>query len=328
MIEAVPDAVQLTKKRWVEGRTELMLIDVTGTSTDGMPVVWPLVSVLRARPDGRLDRGAYFPIDRWDDALAQFDEWAAGSRPGAAAPAAPTTPAALAQPVSEAFAARDWEWIRGRVTSDVVLEDRRSTVSSHRAVGADAVTDLFRGFADVGFETLDNIHVASRGTGVVLLRRIYRSSAGFELEMLAVVETDADGLWRSLVLFDADAMVPALDELEIRYARSGLLTPSERQVMLGFVAVNHRAWEELDAVLAPGVTTIDHRRLGLSHRRRERVLRPRAPRARGAGARPRRDRRTDRVVGTRGPCREPSGRDLGRRPRRRLAVAPRVLDGR
>ena len=80
--------------------------------------------------------------------------------------------------------------------------------------------------------------------------------------MLAVVETDAEGLMASLVLFDVDAMVPALDELEIRYARSGKLGAVERQVVLGFVAVNHRAWNELDAVLAPDVSVVDHRRLG------------------------------------------------------------------
>ena len=57
-------------------------------------------------------------------------------------------------------------------------------------------------------------------------------------------------------------MVPALDELEIRYARSGLLTPNERQIVLAFVAVNHRAWHELDAVLAPDLHVVDHRRIG------------------------------------------------------------------
>jgi len=171
-------------------------------------------------------------------------------------------PASLAQPVSAAFAARDWDWIRARVAPDVALEDRRSTVSSHRAVGPDAVVDLFRGFADVGFETLDNIHLASRGDRLALLRRVYRTATGFELEMLALVETDSERLIVSLVLFDAEALVPALDELEVRYARSGAMSRAERSVLIGFAALNHRHWRELDAVQSPDVEVVDRRRLG------------------------------------------------------------------
>lgn len=135
-------------------------------------------------------------------------------------------------------------------------------MSSHHAEGSDAVVGLMRGFADVGFETLDNIHVASRGDRLVLLRRISRTATGFELRMLLVVETDAAGLIASLVLLDVDAIVAALDELEIRFARSGALALPERQVLLGFAGLNHRAWAELDAVLAPDLAVADHRLLG------------------------------------------------------------------
>jgi hypothetical protein len=164
--------------------------------------------------------------------------------------------------VSDAFAARDWNWIRTRVAADVVLEDRRSTVSSHRAVGSDAVTDLFRGFAEVGFTSLVNTPIATRGDRLVLLRRVYRTVTGFELDMLAVVESDGDGLMFSLVLFDADAIGPALDELEIRYARSGAMSRTERSPLVGFAALNHRRWREFDAILASDVQVVDHRRLG------------------------------------------------------------------
>ena len=215
-------------------------------------------------PEGRICRIVTFDESQHADAIDELEQRHAALAAGPAdvVPIPASQPASLAQSLSSAFAARDWEWLRGRVAPDATVEDRRSTVSSHRVVGAEAVSALFRGFADVGFETLDNIHVASRGDHLVLLRRVYRSAAGFELEMLAVVETDADGLMASLVLFDVDAMVPALDELEIRYARSGRLGAVERQVVLGFVAVNHRAWNELDAVLAPDVSVVDHRRLG------------------------------------------------------------------
>ena len=66
----------------------------------------------------------------------------------------------------------------------------------------------------------------------------------------------------AITLFDADALVPALDELELRYARSGTLTHSARQVVLAYAGLNHRRWRELDAVVAPDVDVVDHRRLG------------------------------------------------------------------
>ena len=99
----------------------------------------------------------YFDHDRWDDAVALFDERSAEPEPGA--------PAALADGVSEAFARRDWDWIRTQITDDIELRDLRSTVSSHVAVGADAVIELLRGFADVGFVTMRNELVDARDGG-------------------------------------------------------------------------------------------------------------------------------------------------------------------
>ena len=169
---------------------------------------------------------------------------------------------AMVQSISGAFAARDWEWIRSRVAPGAVLEDRRSTVSSHRAVDADAVVDLFRGWAEVGFETLENVAVAWRGEDLVLLRRWYRTGTGFELEMLVVIESQADGRMAAITLFDADALVPALADLELRYARSGAMSRPERSALVVCAALNHRRWSEFDAILASDVEVVDHRRLG------------------------------------------------------------------
>ena len=80
--------------------------------------------------------------------------------------------------------------------------------------------------------------------------------------MLVVIESQADGRMAAITLFDADAIVRALGELELRYTRSGALTRAARQVLLAFAGLNHRRWTELDAVLAPNVAITDHRRLG------------------------------------------------------------------
>ena len=118
-----------------------------------------------------------------------------------------------------AFAARDWDWHRDRFAVDIAVEDRRATVNAGPAVGRASVAALFRGFADVGFETLDQEPIATRGDRLGLLRRVYRSAAGFELAMLAVVEANVQGLAAGLVLFDLDELDAALAELDARFER-------------------------------------------------------------------------------------------------------------
>jgi hypothetical protein len=125
---------------------------------------------------------------------------------------------ALLDPQAAAFAARDWDWPRDRFAVDIAVEDRRTTVNAGPAVGR-SVAALFRGFADVGFETLDQEPIATRGDRLALLRRVYRSAAGFELAMLAVVEANVQGLAAGLVLFDLDELDAALAELDARFER-------------------------------------------------------------------------------------------------------------
>ena len=126
---------------------------------------------------------------------------------------------ALLDPLAAAFAARDWDWLRDRFAADIAVEDRRTTVNAGPAVGPESVAALFRGFADVGFETLDQEPIANVGDRLALLRRVYRSAAGFELAMLAVAEANVQGLAAGLVLFDLDELDAALAELDARFER-------------------------------------------------------------------------------------------------------------
>ncbi|MEP6626288.1 MAG: hypothetical protein ABJC79_17705, partial [Acidimicrobiia bacterium] len=214
LYELAPDTLFVRKKVIVSRRALLTVDEQRSTTPEGNRYNWVRNTVSRLAFDGRLERSEFFPEDRWNDALALFDDWAGDS--DVAAPGAVLTPATLLTPISAAFAARDWDWIRGRTAPGIELQDRRSTVSSHTATGADAVVELFQGFADVGFETLENILVESRNDRLVLIRRIYRTGAGFEIEMLAVIETDEQGLATALVLFDADDMDAAIAEIEAR----------------------------------------------------------------------------------------------------------------
>ena len=258
LYELAPDTLFVITKVITAGSAALLVQEQRSTTPEGNRYTWVRNMVSEYTPDGRIMRSEYFPEDRWDDAVALFDEWSAET--DAAIPA----PVAMLELVSAAFAARDWDWIRSRTSPAIELEDRRSTVSSDVTTGVDAVTELFRGFADVGFETLDNVLLATRGDRLALLGRIYRDAGGFELEMLAVVEVDAGGLANGLVLFDADRLVDALDELDDRYRRdrSSSLPLVEDRALAALSAFNHRAWDDLETLAGPDVLTADHRRLG------------------------------------------------------------------
>ena len=93
-------------------------------------------------------------------------------------------------------------------------------MSSHVASGADAVIELLRGFADVGFVSMRNELVDAR-EGRMLFRRTYRTETGFELVMLAAAERNGAGLISGMVLFDADDLDAATAELDRRDDTAG-----------------------------------------------------------------------------------------------------------
>jgi hypothetical protein len=213
LVEQVPDVVAYITRIRTDGRVLLATTHQRGSATGGGEASWDFHAVATVGPDERITRHEYFDADRWDDALARFESLAAGE-------ATDATEASLefARTVTGAFAARDWDAIRALTGDDVHLVDRRSTVSSHDAIGADAVIALLRGFADVGFVSMENEVLETRGYGLNLLRRTFRTESGFELQMLAVAQLGADERRAGLVLFDVDDIDAATAELDRRAA--------------------------------------------------------------------------------------------------------------
>jgi ketosteroid isomerase-like protein len=214
LVAQVPDVVAYVTAIRARGRTALVTTHQHGTATVGGHAIWDFHTVVSGDAEGRVVSLEYFDADRWDDARARFDE-------SPAAPAPEPALGVIGDGVSEAFARRDWEWIRTQIAEDIELRDLRSTVSSHVATGADAVIELLRGFADVGFVTMRNELLEARGTRLPLFRRTYRTEAGFELIMLALAERNDAGLIAGMVLFDADDLDAARAELDRRAAEAG-----------------------------------------------------------------------------------------------------------
>jgi len=215
LVAQVPDVVAYVAAIRARGRAALVTTHQTGSALVGGHATWDFHTVVTVGEDARVTRLEYFDHDRRHDAVALFDEWSAETETEPE-----PVPAALADGVSEAFARRDWDWIRTQIADDIELRDLRSTVSSHVASGADAVIELLRGFADVGFVTMRNELVEARA-GRMLFRRTYRTEAGFELVMLAAAERDDTGLICGMVLFDADDLDAAKAELDRRDGGTG-----------------------------------------------------------------------------------------------------------
>ncbi len=200
-----------------EGRVALVRTHQLGAATTGATAEWDWLLVMALGVDDTIGVMEYFDVDHEPAARRRFEELTTG--PPAMSGDAPSSVTELLDPTAAAFASRDWEFVREHLALDVELLDRRSTVRSERTVGPDGIVELFRGFADVGFDTLDQGLVDVRGQHLALVRRTYRSARDDELEMLVVVETDEQHRAQSVVLFDPDDLVAARDELDNRWSR-------------------------------------------------------------------------------------------------------------
>ena len=97
--------------------------------------VTPALLVVETDEHDRIVRLETFAEDDLPRVVEELDRHSVdllGDVPGGSMPRPTAELEAMMQSISAAFAARDWEWIRSRVAPDLVLDDRRRTVSSHR----------------------------------------------------------------------------------------------------------------------------------------------------------------------------------------------------
>ncbi len=214
LVDQVPDVVAVVAAIGARGRVAPVLTHQFGTATTSSQAEWDWLLVITLGADERIDRMEYFDVDDAEHVAARVAELVAGRPPASSDAASSVTE--LLDPIAAAFAARDWDLVRARLAPDVELVDRRSTVSSDRTVGPDGIVELFRGFADVGFDSIEQGLLDIRGQHLALVRRTYRSSGGDELEMLVVAETDAEHRARRVVLFDPDDLAAARAEFDAR----------------------------------------------------------------------------------------------------------------
>ncbi|MGA8250265.1 MAG: nuclear transport factor 2 family protein, partial [Mycobacterium sp.] len=160
------------------------------------------------------------------------------------------------------FAARDWDAFAEILADDISTEDRRRVVNAGIRQDRDAELKDFRSAADLGVTNATSGVIATRGERLVLIRsRLSRSDEepeAFHVDLLWLVEIDADDRIAAWVTFDPDDFDAAIAELDARYLAGEAAAHARTwSVIAGAYAALNR--HELPAATPDGVS-MDHRR--------------------------------------------------------------------
>jgi class 3 adenylate cyclase len=225
------------------------------TSQDGFQAEWRAISVLTFAGD-LVNRCEVFDERDLDAALARFDEL---SRP---TPRLSNAASRATDRFLERFAARDWNAMANMVIDDIKFDDRRRVINADLQTGRETFIENFRIAADLGATQMPT-PIAIRGERVVLARARFSLGGGapeeFGLDLLHVIEIDADNRIAATVTFDHNAFDAAIDELDARYL-AGEAAPhahSWSAVVGAYTALNRR---EMPPTTADHVS-VDHRRV-------------------------------------------------------------------
>ena len=186
---------------------------VTGTSQEGFDAEWREIGLFAFNGD-LVCRFELFDETDLDAALARFDELhpQAQRLENAASRASDR--------YLERVVAHDLDAMAEMLADDYYTDDRRHVVGGG-IHGRDAEIVNARVGADIGLTDATPTVIATRGERLVLSRvRYSRRDQGLEafvVEILAVVEINADDRHAAAVAYDLDAIDAAFEELDARY---------------------------------------------------------------------------------------------------------------
>ncbi|WP_197746535.1 BTAD domain-containing putative transcriptional regulator [Mycobacterium cookii] len=227
---------------------------VHGSTAEGFEAVWREITVLKAAGD-RMSRCEMFDEEDFDAAIAAFNEF------GPPARRLENTASQVDKRFQACFGAQDWDVMAEMLSAGFSIEDRRRVVNAGNLHGRDAELGV-HAYAAAGTQNVESTVIATRGQRVTLNH--YRFSGGdqspdaFSVEMLAVVEIDADERMAAVVVFDADDLDAALEELENRYLAGEAAAHARTWTVIAksFASIGR---QELPAI-SPGTAFVDHRR--------------------------------------------------------------------
>lgn len=185
-----------------------------GTSQGGFDAEWREITVLMVDGD-LISRCEMYDEADLDAAIARFDELS-------------TTTTRLENAASrveercqEYIAAGDWDAMAAVLAENVSIDDRRRVVNAGLRHGRQAVIDDLRVGAEIGLTHITPTALAIRGERLTLRHIRYwggtqRPDSGL-IDLVQIVEIDADERIKALVLFEADDIVAAVADLDARY---------------------------------------------------------------------------------------------------------------
>jgi class 3 adenylate cyclase len=226
-----------------------------GTSPEGFDAEWREVMLFTA--DGEsFSRCEVFGDADLDAALARFEELQ--RQP----PRLENTACRVDKRFQACFAAQDWDALAEMLSASFAIEDRRRVVNMGNLQGRDAELGV-HAYGVAGSENVKTTVVATRGQRLVLTHYLFSGSDqrpdAFRIEILAVVEIDADERMATVVVFDADDFYAAIAELDARYLASEGAAHSETWSVIAevYAALNRGEMPSTETDLVD----IDHRSL-------------------------------------------------------------------
>jgi hypothetical protein len=225
-----------------------------GTSQDGFEAEWRMIVLLLKRGEN-LNRCELFNEADIGDALSRFEE------SNLQATRLKNQATQVQQRFWTYFADRDWDTMVELLADDICTHDRRRVVNAGVQHGRDVEIANMRALADVEANTALTV-IATRGERLVL-SRLYSSNQDlrhgeFGVELLNIVEVDADNRIATGALFDPEDVDAAFAELDARYlaGEASTYTRTWSVVTRAYTTLNSR---QIPAA-TPDCINIDHRR--------------------------------------------------------------------
>ena len=235
-----------------------------GTNTEGGRVDFHYLQIVCA-PRGRYSRVERFELDRYDEAVARYEELVAAS----ATPELENACARAMARLFDAFERADWDVVADALSADALMDDRRAGLRAEIR-GREASVQAFRVISDLGKGAVrvDRDVIATRGERLVLARTAWTVGEGdaglVVVESIFVAEADADGRLAVSVALDADDLDAAFAELDERFF-AGEGAPYAANWRLAFVAprlFNSRDFDAYGDVFTDDFVLDDHRPAG------------------------------------------------------------------
>jgi hypothetical protein len=226
-----------------------------GTSPEGFGAEWRMIDIFTIEGD-LVSRCEMFDEADIDAALARFDEL---SRPPRRLENAACQ---VAERFLAHFAVHDWDAMAKILADDIRNDDRRRLLGAGVRRGRDAEIENMRTAAEVGTISVTSTVIATRGERLALRRLRFSvedpAPEAFVMDLLGIVEIDADDKIVANIGFDVDDIDAAFAELDARYLTGEAADHAHTwsAVAAAYAAFNRR---ELPAT-TPDWINIDHRR--------------------------------------------------------------------